>query len=101
MSPNPNYIRGRNFEYETKARWEEKGYVVIRAAGSKGAWDLVAIHPDRPTTLIQCKLVATSTVQRAIVAKFCANPPHRDSKYYHQCLESRVKGSTRVEQTFA
>ena len=59
--PNKNYISGRNFEYRVKKYLEQRGYYVIRSAGSKTPFDLIAI----PTTdnlallpdvlLIQCK----------------------------------------------
>ena len=59
--PNANYIAGRNFEYRVKAKLINAGYYVMRAYGSKGLADLVAIPPLseanyslRPL-MIQCK----------------------------------------------
>jgi len=39
-----NYHRGRNFEYRVKKYLEEKGYFVVRSAGSHGIFDLIAIE---------------------------------------------------------
>lgn len=43
-SGNSNYRRGRAFEYRVKKYLEEKGFSVIRSAGSHGKYDLVAFH---------------------------------------------------------
>lgn len=43
--PNINYKRSRSREYSLKKALERQGYFVIRAAGSKGFADLVAIKP--------------------------------------------------------
>jgi Holliday junction resolvase len=55
---NKNYVRGRAFEYRVKKELETKGYMVVRSAGSKSPFDLVAIslkvqYPD--IMLVQCK----------------------------------------------
>jgi len=34
------YIKGRRFEYRVKKYFEEKGYYVIRSAGSHGIFGL-------------------------------------------------------------
>lgn len=61
---NKNYNRGRAFEYRVKKHLEGKGYFVVRSAGSKGAFDLVAITTGADedweeyevwVILIQCK----------------------------------------------
>jgi len=60
---NKNYVKGRTFEYRTQNFLRKKGYYVIRAYGSKGLYDLIAV-PSRTITkyqypklplLIQCK----------------------------------------------
>ncbi|GAF94020.1 unnamed protein product, partial [marine sediment metagenome] len=51
---NKNYRSGRNFEYRVKKYLEEKGYYVMRSAGSKSPFDLVAVS-DVHLLLIQCK----------------------------------------------
>jgi Holliday junction resolvase len=40
---NANYGKGRRYEYRAKKSLESMGYTVIRAAGSHGPFDLVAI----------------------------------------------------------
>lgn len=52
--PNKNYISGRKFEYDVRDFFEERGYTVIRSAGSHTPIDLVVF--DRfGVLLIQCK----------------------------------------------
>ncbi|GIV52389.1 MAG: hypothetical protein KatS3mg038_2921 [Candidatus Kapaibacterium sp.] len=50
-----NYTRGRQLEYDAKRYFEERGYLVIRSAGSKSPVDLVCLHPSLPPLLVQCK----------------------------------------------
>lgn len=52
---NRKYERGRRFEWQLKKEWEDKGYVVTRASGSHGCFDLVALRADGQVDLIQCK----------------------------------------------
>ncbi|MEM7821456.1 MAG: restriction endonuclease [Candidatus Aenigmatarchaeota archaeon] len=52
--PNKYYVNGVNFERRIKKDFENKGYFVIRSAGSKSPIDLVAIKEGIPV-LIQCK----------------------------------------------
>lgn len=47
--PNKKYIRGANFERKIKKQFEEKGYYVMRSAGSHGAADLIAIKKNQIT----------------------------------------------------
>ena len=42
-----NYAHGRQTEWAIRDHLEDNGYQVIRAAGSKGAADLVAIKPSQ------------------------------------------------------
>jgi len=50
------YRKGYRFEIRVKEDLEEKGYFVIRSAGSKGVFDLIAIAPNGKEILgIQCK----------------------------------------------
>ena len=42
---NPNYLRGRRFEYLIKKRWSEPPYKAVRTAGSHGEFDIVAYVP--------------------------------------------------------
>lgn len=52
--PNARYQRGRRLEYDAGAELEVNGYIVIRAPGSKGPADLVALKLGQ-TLLVQCK----------------------------------------------
>lgn len=50
-----NYARGAAFEYRVRDALVRLGYpLVIRAAGSHGLVDLIALHPAR-ILLVQCK----------------------------------------------
>jgi len=49
------YRKGHRWELKIKKIWEEKGYVVYRSAGSKGAADLIALK-DGKIVLIQVKV---------------------------------------------
>ena len=51
-----NYRNGYELERAAKQLLEQAGYFVVRAGGSKGAADLVALHGYNDTLLIQCKL---------------------------------------------
>jgi hypothetical protein len=48
---NKRYIAGRRAEYEARDLLISEGYAVMRAAGSKGAADLVAIKADDDASL--------------------------------------------------
>ena len=50
-----NYAIGARFEYKTATYFRRHGYFVIRAAGSHGPADLVAVKKGYATLLIQCK----------------------------------------------
>ena len=100
MSPNKNYLAGRRFEYERKKAWETTGYTVLRTAGSHGFADLVAVRSGGHVTFIQCKIVSTMAELERLIVDFRNNPPLQPSKFYHLCIELRLRGSRRVEQAF-
>jgi len=51
-----SYRKGRRYEYYVASLFAERGYFVRRVAGSKGPFDLIAIHPEkREILLIQVK----------------------------------------------
>ena len=50
-----NYAKGRAFEYRVKKALEERGYYVIRSAGSHSITDLLAFDSKCRIYLIQCK----------------------------------------------
>lgn len=87
--PNSNYERGVRFERQVKEEWNEKGYVTFRTAGSHGAFDIIAVHPEHPTELIQCKVLKDGGEKQAfmMIRKFKLEPPLSPSKFYHQTME--------------
>ena len=50
-----NYQKGYRFEVKVATFFRRRGYFVIRAGGSKGPADLVAVKKGHSTLLIQCK----------------------------------------------
>lgn len=47
---NSSYVKGRSFEYRVISYFRAKQYYCIRAWGSKGVYDIIAIHkPSNPT----------------------------------------------------
>jgi len=46
---NKNYVKGRNFEYAVMRYLRKRGYYCMRAYGSKGLYDVIAI-PSRYTS---------------------------------------------------
>ena len=54
--PNSNRRRGDYFERRAKATLERETFVVVRAAGSLGPADLVALKQGCPPWLVSCKL---------------------------------------------
>lgn len=75
------YRRGRDFEYRVRDELLARGYYVIRAAGSKGAVDLVALHTSEPTLFVQCKRDgrlpgAEAAKLRALARMYRARPVH-------------------------
>jgi len=49
-----SYVKGRRFENYVREKLERKGYLVVRSAGSKGLFDLVALKKGE-ILLIQCR----------------------------------------------
>lgn len=91
MSPNKNYISGRAFEYKRKKHWEAQGYDVIRASGSHGPFDLVALCSGNPTLAIQCKRCEKLSEAKRLLAEFKKNPPLAPNTFFHQLMEVYVK----------
>lgn len=84
--PVTNYVRGRNFEYKRRKAWQRDGYLVVRAAGSKSSWDLVAIKPGGAVVLIQCKTTKSHSVAKKLLSDFKHSPPLPIGQYT-QCME--------------
>lgn len=88
---NPNYEAGVRWERDCKKHYEKLGYIVIRASGSHGKWDLVCVKPGSNVVLVQCKVVATKTQAAALIKKYKANPPTIPSECYVQYLDVKIK----------
>lgn len=58
--------RGHNRERAVKARLELEDYVVVRAAGSLGPVDLVALRADKRPRLIEVKSTAGGPYERFV-----------------------------------
>jgi Holliday junction resolvase len=65
--PNKNYVNGRAKEYRTMKRLRDEGYdIVVRTAGSHGAFDVVGIRSNTlEIKLIQCKPKSMSESAKA------------------------------------
>jgi Holliday junction resolvase len=50
--PRSPYKKGARYEYYVKQLLEEKGYLVVRTAGSHGPFDLIAIDRKRGEILL-------------------------------------------------
>lgn len=96
--PNANYQKGRRFEYERLKHYREvMGHDVIRASGSHGNWDLVAIDAKHAiVTLIQCKVCSEMATAKRLLNQFREHPPLTPMKNIHQRMEVKVTGSTEV-----
>jgi Holliday junction resolvase len=87
-----HYQRGAAFERAVAARLADDGYLVMRAAGSHGVADLVAIKPGQ-VVLIQCKISGIisiadwnlfyETASRAGALPVLAYKPRRGVYAYH------------------
>lgn len=64
-----NYSRGAAAERRVKKYFEERGFFVVRSAGSHSPVDLVALRDGR-VTLVQVKS-GQGRMSRAEVEKFC------------------------------
>ncbi len=89
--PNKNYLAGVRFERQVKKDMETNGFIVIRASGSHGPFDLVAVGGNI-VDLIQCKVVATEKQIVPLLKK--VKRPLPWTAAYNQLLYVKVKGST-------
>lgn len=94
--PNANYRRGRYFEYSRKHFYEEQKYIVIRAAGSHGRWDLIAIRDGDKPLLIQCKVVQTEKQAEHEIAEFVRGAL-KDGPY-HEIIDVYVRDKKDVQR---
>lgn len=95
--PNPQYLAGRRLEYEVMAEMREKGYKVLRTAGSHGDYDLVA-YKTNSTVFIQCKRVSTKAEMERMLKAWTSSPPEPPGTVnFSQQLSVRVKGASKTE----
>ena len=72
---NKRYIAGRAAEYRAKKELEKEGWVVLRASGSHGVFDLAAAHPTySKTRWIQIKTCKNNSMSR-MREDFLGHPP--------------------------
>lgn len=84
--PNSNRQRGDYFERQTRDALEAHGWFVIRAAGSLGPADIVALRQGNTPLLVSCKLSgAIGPEERAVL---CA---HADQAGARPVLAQRKK----------
>jgi len=50
--PRNSYRKGVRYEYYVKQKLEEKGYLVVRTAGSHGPFDLIALDTEKREILL-------------------------------------------------
>ncbi len=72
--------------------FKERGYVVIRASGSRGPFDVVAIKELCPALFIQCKVSREEAVAKRLMDSFRHNPPLIPCASYRQRLMVKVVG---------
>lgn len=64
-----SYRKGANFERRVRRELESKGAFVVRSAGSKGVFDLLAVFPVGTVWGVQCKKtkrISESEVRRML-----------------------------------
>lgn len=86
-----NYQKGRRLEYRVKKHFEDKGYLVIRSAGSHSPIDLIAISPFEVVFIqVKSSYEAVKRVKRefplpANCSFFACYPIKRGKKSEIQC----------------
>ncbi|MBK9272888.1 MAG: hypothetical protein IPM48_14990 [Saprospiraceae bacterium] len=73
--PNKNYIRSRNREIMLANKFYKEGWYSIRAAGSKGNADVIAIRPAK-----------------------CSNPNHFEVKFIQVKVSQKLKNKSIVHK---
>jgi Holliday junction resolvase len=94
---NLNYNRGRRFEWELKRELEADGFLVTRASGSHGVFDLIALRerggelhlPD--IWLIQCKVSKSKKGIAQLIKDFEDTLPFSQSTFT-QKLAIKITG---------
>lgn len=96
--PNKNYLAGRRFEYKVAKEYRDLGWTVLRTAGSKGPFDLVAVSQDGAVTFIQCKVTKDEATAKRLTKAFRENPPLPLTNTYSQEITIQVT-SHRLRRT--
>lgn len=92
--PNTNYQRGRRFEWQLKRDLEADGFLVTRASGSHGIFDLIALkeHNHNPIVwLIQCKVTKNKKTIDKLIKDFTKNLPFSQDAFT-QKLAVKITG---------
>lgn len=89
MAPNKNYEQGRRIEYKTRDYLVERGYEVVRAAGSKGKFDIVAYN-DSHIRFIQVKYNCNVSAKEKEAIEDTPIPPNGVLEIW--AWKTRVKG---------
>ena len=94
LMPNAKYLSGRHFEYLAKKELEHDGWVVLRASGSHGLYDLAAAYPDSPMTRwIQVKSTQDKWTAQHLGKDFSKHPPFIADPMRKQELWVRYAGA--------
>lgn len=75
---NSRYVSGRRAEWKLRSQLEAEGFVCFRTAGSRSAFDLIAIDVKdswNPVRLIQVKSTRDKGAAPRIIRKFFSNLP--------------------------
>jgi len=80
--PNYNYNAGRSTEYTVRKRLLKAGMVmVMRTAGSHGAYDLIGIHRSGRVHFVQVKRTKDKAQALRLIKQFKQDPPLSDGEY--------------------
>ena len=74
---NKAYQQGVRWERECKKDWESRNFVVIRASGSHGIFDLVCVPENNKSGIygIQCKVTKAEKRAKQLTDAFRKKPP--------------------------
>lgn len=89
--PNKRYISGRAFEYRAKNELKKHGWTVFRMAGSKSAFDLIAVK-DQEVIFVQCKAGKVTKGDRVKIRE--AEPTHqlfKQKKFICHKVKRKIK----------
>jgi len=90
------YTKGASAEREAKHLLEMLGYQVMRSAGSKGIWDIVACHPTH-IRLIQVKTEGAMTPEEHESIEIYLEPPFCSKEIWIRLAGKKADERWRVE----